>query len=182
MWTDEANRFVAGELADLEPGTALDLACGEGRNALWLASRGWRVTGIDFSQVALDRAASLAAERGITVRFERADLLTWTPSERFDLVVVSYLQLPADQMERVVGAAASSVAPGGRLFVIGHHFDNATDGYGGPPTAEVTYTEADLARWASPLRVVKAERVLRPVDTQEGVRNAIDAMLVATPV
>jgi SAM-dependent methyltransferase len=179
MWTDDANRFVVEELHDLAPGTALDVACGEGRNSLWLAARGWHVTGIDFSRVALDRAASLADARGLNVRFVRVDLVSWTPDETYDLVVVSYLQLPSAQMARVIGSAASAVGPGGRLFVIGHHADNATEGYGGPPTTEVTYTEADLARWAAPLEVERAERVLRPVETAGGTRYAIDALLRA---
>lgn len=68
VWTSEANRFLAAEAEGLAVGRALDLACGEGRNAVWLAQRGWQVTGVDFSQVGLDKAARLAEQRGVWVQ------------------------------------------------------------------------------------------------------------------
>src|SRR5215217_8837648 len=91
VWTAEPNRFLAAEAADLTPARALDLACGEGRNAVWLAERGWRVTGVDFSQVGLDKGALLAQERGVTVEWLRADLVEHVPPARaFDLVAILY--------------------------------------------------------------------------------------------
>ena len=65
VWTAEPNRAFAAEVSGLAPGRALDVACGEGRNAVWLAERGWQVTGVDFSEVALEKAATLAASRGV---------------------------------------------------------------------------------------------------------------------
>jgi 2-polyprenyl-3-methyl-5-hydroxy-6-metoxy-1,4-benzoquinol methylase len=97
LWTAEPNRLLAAEVASLEPGRALDVACGEGRNAVWLAERGWRVTGVDFADVALTKAAELAAARGVEVEWVPADVLEYEPPARsFDLVVVLYLQLPAE--------------------------------------------------------------------------------------
>ncbi|HSR26355.1 MAG TPA: class I SAM-dependent methyltransferase, partial [Candidatus Eisenbacteria bacterium] len=100
VWSAEPNVFVAEATADLPAGRALDLAAGEGRNALWLAERGWRVTAVDFSQVALDRASALARERAIrppgSFATLRADLLDYVPpAQAYDLVLVVYLQLPA---------------------------------------------------------------------------------------
>jgi SAM-dependent methyltransferase len=97
VWTAEPNRRFAAEVDGLEPGRALDLACGEGRNAVWLAERGWRVTGVDFSDVALAKAAELAASRGVEAEWVVADVLDYRPEPRaFDLVAVLYLQLPCE--------------------------------------------------------------------------------------
>lgn len=117
VWTAEPNRFVAAEVADLPAGRALDLGCGEGRNAVWLAEHGWRVTGVDFSRVALDKARRLAESRGVEVDWVGADVLAY-PAEPavFDLVLVAYLQLSADERRRVVRAAAAALAPGARCW------------------------------------------------------------------
>ena len=98
VWSAEPNRFLVAEVSDLAPGRALDVACGEGRNAIWLAERGWDVTGADFSPTALDKARRLADGRGVTVRWLLADAVT-DPVEpaAFDLVAVFYLQLPSEQ-------------------------------------------------------------------------------------
>jgi SAM-dependent methyltransferase len=108
VWGFPPNRFVAAELARLTAGRALDLACGEGRNAIWLASRGWRATGLDFSAAAIERATRLAQEAGVAARtrFRVADVIAEAEPEtggrsdlpaagRFDAVIVAYLQLPA---------------------------------------------------------------------------------------
>ncbi|HXV93953.1 MAG TPA: class I SAM-dependent methyltransferase, partial [Pseudonocardia sp.] len=79
LWTANANRWVADALTGSPPGTALDLACGEGRNAVWLAEQGWEVTGVDFSATALGKAAALAEHRGVRVTWVHADVTAWTP-------------------------------------------------------------------------------------------------------
>ncbi len=118
VWTVKPNRFLVEEAASLPPGRALDLACGEGRNAVWLAERGWEVTGVDFSQVALDKARRLACQRGVSAEWVAADLLDYRPEPGvFDLVLIFYLQVPADQRRRVVRAAAAGVALGATLLV-----------------------------------------------------------------
>src|SRR5215210_3552105 len=89
VWSAEPNRFVAAETGPLEPARALDLACGEGRNAVWLAERGWRVTAVDFSSVALEKGRELARRRGVDVELVEADLLEYEPRPRaFELVLV----------------------------------------------------------------------------------------------
>lgn len=95
VWSAEPNQFVATELAGLTPGRALDLAAGEGRNAIWLARRGWEVTAADFSQVALDKGRTLAGDTA--VRWVCADATAWSEPAAYDLVVLAYLQLPAAQ-------------------------------------------------------------------------------------
>jgi 2-polyprenyl-3-methyl-5-hydroxy-6-metoxy-1,4-benzoquinol methylase len=91
VWSAEPNVFVARHLADLPPGSALDLACGEGRNALWLAGRGWRVTAVDFSDVALSKGRRRAEELGIEIDWHCADVTTWQPpTAGRDLVLLAH--------------------------------------------------------------------------------------------
>jgi SAM-dependent methyltransferase len=173
----EPNRFLVSEVEELPPGRALDVACGSGRNAVWLAFRGWTVTGVDFSDVALEQARELAAERGVEVDWVGADVLGWRPFEQiFDLVAVLYLQLPADQLGQVMRRAAEGLAPGGTLLVVGHHSDNLEHGSGGPKDPRVLFTPEQIVESLDGLRIEKAEAVLRPV---EGERDAIDALVRA---
>src|SRR5439155_11609907 len=113
VWGGPPNRWVVDELADATPGRAVDLACGEGRNALWLAAHGWQVTGVDFSAVAIHKARELDS-RGL-VTWVVADATTHR-SDPVDLALLCYLQLPADERRLAVRAAAAAVAPGGELL------------------------------------------------------------------
>jgi SAM-dependent methyltransferase len=167
------------ELASSLPaGRALDLACGDGRNAAWLAARGWTVTAVDFSGVAISRARDLAERRGLTATWLERDLLEWTPPEASaDLVLVAFLHLPADERRRVYAGAAGAVAPGGRLLVVAHDSTNLTHGSGGPQDPAVLFTAEDVVRdlgdgWTAE----RAGAVARPAG--DG-RQAIDAVVVA---
>jgi 2-polyprenyl-3-methyl-5-hydroxy-6-metoxy-1,4-benzoquinol methylase len=174
------NRFLVAEIEGLAPGRALDLACGAGRNAVWLAERGWSVTGVDFSDVALANARGLAAERGVEVEWIHSDLREWQPDgAAFDLVAVLYLQVPADERRLVLGRAAAAVAPGGTLLVVGHDLQNLNGGWGGPKDPAVLFTPADVVAELPGLAIEKAERVLRAVETDEGEAQAIDALVRA---
>jgi SAM-dependent methyltransferase len=125
VWSGRPNAALVRVAADLPPGTALDLGCGEGGDALWLAERGWRVTAVDISQVALDRAAEQAGSVGLGDRIDwrRHDLAASFPSGTFDLVSAQFLHAPAEvefPRDRVLRDAAAAVAPGGHLLVVGH--------------------------------------------------------------
>lgn len=178
LWTAEPNRFVAAELDGVAPGRALDLAAGEGRNAVWLAERGWTVTAVDFSPVALDKGRALARARGVEVDWLVEDVTAWQPPpEAFDAVVVAYLHLPATPLARTLRAAAAAVAPGGLLVAVGHDRDNAEHGYGGPPDPSILWDAGTLVQWLPGLVVERAEQVTRAVDTDEGPRTAIDTLV-----
>jgi SAM-dependent methyltransferase len=181
LWSAEPNRFLAAEAEPLPPGRALDLACGEGRNALWLAERGWEVTAVDFSDVALARGQELAARRGLEVTWVEADVRAWEPPEGvFDLVAVLYLQLPARERRGVLARAAGAVGAGGTLLVVAHHAANLAEGYGGPSDPAVLATETEVAAELPGLRIVRAERVERPTTTPEGDDvTAIDLLVRA---
>jgi SAM-dependent methyltransferase len=180
VWTAEPNRLFAAEVDGLEPGRALDLACGEGRNAVWLAERGWRVTAVDFSDVALAKAERLASTRDVDVEWILADVLDHHPGRRaYDLVAVLYLQLPRDELARAVRRAAEAVAPGGTLIVLGHDATNLEDGYGGPKDAAVLFTPEDVVTEIGDLVVERAEKVRRTVALADGEAVAIDALVLA---
>jgi len=174
------SRFLVAEVADLRPGAALDLACGSGRNAVWLAEQGWRVTAVDYSAVALGLARDLAAARKVAVEWIEADVVAWTPAARaWDLVTVLYLQLPAAERRVALRHAVDALAPGGTLLVMGHDLLNLTEGWGGPTQADVLFTAADIVAELGDLAVEKAERVRRPVEEGGIVHEAIDALVRA---
>jgi len=176
----EPNRFLVAEVEDLPPGRALDVACGAGRNAVWLASRGWTVTGVDFSDVALENARALAVSRRVDVEWVRADVREWQPpAGAFDLVAVLYLQLPAAERDAILRGAAAGLAAGGTLLIVGHDLQNLNGGHGGPKDPAVLFTPDDVVAALDGLEIERAERVLRPVDTEDGEAQAIDALVRA---
>ena len=188
LWSAAPNRWVAGELADVPVGRALDLGAGEGRNARWLAARGFTVTAVDFAKVALDRgrqqaeAAQFPSER---ITWIEADLVDYRPTPfDFDVVIVAYVQMPEEARRIVTARAVAAVAPGGVLLVVGHDLANLTYGTGGPQQAEVLFRPqdvvADIRATGRPLRIVRADSVRRPVDGSD--RDAIDALVRAEMV
>lgn len=123
VWSGNPNPLLVRETETLTPGTALDLGCGEGADAVWLATRGWRVTGADISETALARAAAHAEEAGVAdrVAWERHELGVTFPEGEFDLVSAQFLQSPvALDQDGVLSAAARAVAVGGTLLVVMH--------------------------------------------------------------
>jgi SAM-dependent methyltransferase len=178
VWSAEPNRFLVAEVEGLPPGRALDLACGEGRNAIWLARRGWDVVGVDFSAVALEKARRRAEHEGVGLELVLADLLDYRPPYRsFDLVLVFYLHLPAPARRVVLDRAADALVPGGTLLLVGHDSLNLSEGTGGPSDPAVLYTPDEIAAELPGLVVEKAERVRRELDGAE--RPAVDALVRA---
>jgi len=187
LWSADANIWVKDLTQDLPAGTALDIAAGEGRNALWLVARGWEVTAVDFSVVALQRARALAdehlgrdADRLTTLE---ADVETWVPKVRsYDLVLVAYLHLPEQLRRSVMRAAAEAVASGGTLLVVGHDLENLGSGHGGPQNPEVLYRPSDIVADIEPagLIVDRSETAARSVtDGQGQPAEVLDALVVA---
>jgi SAM-dependent methyltransferase len=181
VWGAGPNRWVAQELAGSTPGRALDLACGEGRNAIWLAGRGWRVTGVDFSAVGLDKAAQLEQQVGVAhpVDWRRADVVDYRHDEPVELALLCYLQVVPDQRRAAVRNAAAALASGGVLLVVAHDSTNIADGTGGPQDPAVLYTAADLTADldGAELVVDRADAVRRPVEGAP--RPAIDVLFRA---
>lgn len=185
VWHTDPNRFLPSMIAGLEPGRALDLACGEGRNAVWLARQGWSVTGVDFSAVGLDKGRRLAEHHHVAVEWVHADVTTWPGRpDGFDLVVAFYLQLPSVERGIAIATAARALAPGATLIVVAHDSRNLTDGVGGPQDPVVLYDADDLRAdidraGVADLTIELAGELLREVDTEAGPKSAIDCMLRA---
>lgn len=179
VWPAEANRWVVREAEGLPPGSALDLAAGEGRNALWLAGLGWRVDALDFSPVAVERAAAAAARADLpgSVRAAVADVTALPPGgPGYDLVLLSYLQLPWAELGGVLRRAAGAARSGGTLLLVAHHLSNLEHGTGGPQDPSVlTRLDQVLPVWEEYAAVRLAEVARRPAEG--GV--ALDAVVRA---
>ncbi|QNA76984.1 class I SAM-dependent methyltransferase [Streptomyces sp. So13.3] len=123
IWSGNPNAALVRETAGLTPGSALDLGCGEGADALWLAQQNWKVTAVDISRKALERGAEHAAAAGVADRidWQRCDLAVSFPTGAFDLVSAHFLHSPVTMpREQILRSAAAAVAPGGVLLVVGH--------------------------------------------------------------
>lgn len=180
VWSAEPNRFLVEEVADLTPGRALDLGAGEGRNAIWLAELGWRVTAIDFARAGVEKARRIAASRGVEVSFVHADLLEYRPDPAaYDLVILLYLHLSWPEMTTVLGRAREALAPGGTLLLIGHDRSNLEHGHGGPQSPEVLYTADQIAGLLAGLEIEEAGIRPRAVDTDHGTVTALDCLVRA---
>ncbi len=183
VWTVDANRFLMAEVENLAPGSALDLAAGEGRNAVWLAEQGWAVRAVDLSDVAIEKGKQLAATRLVSdrIEFRQADLRSYEPEEkRFDLVVLAYLQIPQAELVPILIRAARAVAPGGTFLVIAHDSSNLKQGYGGPQHPALLYTaEQVVSAIGNELAIEKAGPVDRPVQTNAGIQVAKDCLIRA---
>ncbi len=179
VWGEAPNRYVIEHATHLPRGRALDLACGAGRNAVWLATRGWEVTGTDYSAVALATAAQVGetAPKSVTAR------LTWAQLDAvsddlggpYDLVLHCYLHLPAEQRRTVLAKACAALAPGGVLLLVAHDTTNPT---GGPQDPDVLCTPEDVvADLPADFTVDRAEQALRDVD--DAPQPAVDCVVVA---
>ncbi|HEU0303610.1 MAG TPA: class I SAM-dependent methyltransferase [Gaiellaceae bacterium] len=178
----EASHAVVAALEGLPPGRALDLACGSGRHAVWLAERGWLVTAVDFSGEALRQARERAAQARVEIDWIEADLVSFDPGHAaFDLVLVTYLHVPADERSSILARAATAVAPGGTLLLVGHDVANLGTGAPGPTVPAVLYTPDDVVPELPGLEITRAEQVRRPVELEDGtVVEAVDALVVGT--
>ena len=168
VWSATPNQFVAREVADLAPGRALDLAAGEGRNALWLAGRGWHVTAVDFSRAGLDKGRALEEHHrpDEPVRWVHADVLTYDAEPAsYDLVLLAYLQLPEAERRTAVRRGFAALREGGTFLLVAHDSTNLTEGTGGPQDPDVLYTAEEVLSDLDGERfeVLTADRVARTV-------------------
>jgi SAM-dependent methyltransferase len=181
-YADSARAFssepipLLAELASpLVAGRALDLAAGAGRNALWLARRGWRVTAVDFSRVGLEHAATRAGELGLQLDTVNADLYEYRPpAAAFDLVLISYMHPQTARRPAVFAAAAEAIAPGGRLLVIGFDVTDPCEGRG-PSDPERRFSVSRLSGAFPGIELERCETVTRERQTAEGPRRAVEA-------
>ncbi|MFZ2173304.1 MAG: class I SAM-dependent methyltransferase [Rhodococcus sp. (in: high G+C Gram-positive bacteria)] len=173
VWSGDPNTHLVAETAELTPGTALDVGCGEGADAIWLAGHGWQVTAVDVSGVALQRGADHAARAGAEI----ADRISWLHEDittrqpgpvRYDLVNAQYMHLPPQPRDSLFQRLADSVAPGGTLLIVGHHLSDLQSGVPRPPLPELYFTGDDIVELLEP-------------DKWDVVTNAAPARLVSDP-
>jgi SAM-dependent methyltransferase len=151
IWSGQPNPQLVDRVTGMPPGRALDVGAGEGADAVWLARRGWQVTALDVSQVALDKAARHAAEAGVADRitWQRVDLSTWTgePSA-YDLVSAQFMYLDQPGLATLYRQLGAAVAPGGTLLLVGHH--PVDERHGGHDFPDVRWTPEQAAGWLDP--------------------------------
>jgi SAM-dependent methyltransferase len=189
VWSAAANQWVEELVSPLTPGRALDVAAGEGRNAIWLVEHGWEAVAADYSAVAIERARRLADER----LGDRAGLLTTVVADAtepspggpaaYDLVLFSYLQLPMPDWRKALARGIEAAVPGGRIIVIAHALSNLTAGWGGPQEPSVLYDPEDVVAIVEdlpdlPVDVELAELRTRVVTKEDGEHEALDTIVV----
>ncbi|WP_422769882.1 class I SAM-dependent methyltransferase [Plantactinospora sp. WMMC1484] len=191
MAAGRPNPHLVREVGDLTPGTALDVGCGAGAETIWLATRGWQVTGADIAAAALARAAERAAAAGVAgrVRWVEADLSRWEPEAGYDLVTTHYAHSAMPQLD-FYGRVASWVAPAGTLFIVGHlhhpdhHHDQdpaAGHGHGETePPASASVRAADITARLDPTiwEVVTAQESRRELTGHDGHPASIHDVVV----
>lgn len=175
LWDVDPDPFLGGELGDRPPGRALDLGAGEGRTALWLARRGWRVTAVDFSDVALERGRQRVAAAGTpgSVEWVCADLVEYDPTgSSYDLVLLLFVHLRPAERSRLLRLAAATLSPGGTVLVAGYHTRNLAEGQGGPRDPEILFTPEEVVADLDGLEVERAETI-RVGDALDAVVRAV---------
>ena len=178
LWSREPNAFLA-ELADALPqGRALDLGAGEGRNAVWLAKRGWRVTAVDVSRVGLARAAERAAEEGVELDCVEADWREYRPAAAsFELAVISFMHPQPDERATMFGSAGEALVAGGHLFVVG--VDVVDHGRRGPPDPQRLYSVDRLRAALQGFDLLRCESVAYEAEREQGRERVHDVVAIA---
>jgi SAM-dependent methyltransferase len=185
VYTKDVNKFVVEFLTDVTPGTAIDLAGGEGRNAVWLAQQGWRVENIDFAQNALDKFMALAAERGVGENCVAtcASALEFTSQlAPVDLALVAYLHIYSHQFEVAMANATACLKPGGTLFGVWHALENIQHNSHGPQNPDTLPSVESLTALATKLglQIQVCENRDGQVRTAEGPKPSVTVILLAT--
>ncbi len=187
IWSGKVNAALAEIVGEWSPGRALDLGCGEGGDSIWLAERGWTVTGVDISEVAIARATAAAAERGFGERVDlvAADLGEWSPRGEYDLVTACFFQSPLTLSRHdILRRMAAALAVGGRLLLVAHSTVPSWAAHrhegGGPEMLDSAEEAAALALPADSWDVDLVEERPRQVTGPEGRSESIlDAVVLA---
>lgn len=175
IWSAGPNETFAQEIGKVAPGKALDLGCGEGRNAIWLAELGWEVTAIDFSEVAIDKARQIADRRGVNVNWIRDDVSTWQCQPGgFDLVAVLFLHTRTGERNNWLTRATEAVGPGGIFIYIGHDPSNIAKGTGGPQDPDVLPGIEDITSHLTGFVIERTAIIERLVEHDPGHHGAAE--------
>lgn len=179
VWSKGPNRFLVEQLEAHRLGRALDLGCGEGRNALWLAQQGYEVTGTDFSPVAIAKAVARAEELDLKVCFQVTDA-TKPLTATYDLIIVFYLHLPPSEMKSALQAASNALASGGTLLFVAHDARNIEEGWGGPQEPSILLSPEQVSAMLPDLKIETANTIERPVEDGGTTHIALDVLVRAS--
>ena len=180
IYTKTANRFVVEYCSELSGNTAIDLAGGEGRNAIWLAKAGWQVENIDFSQVALDKFLKFAAEEGVSANCvancqDGTELKSMLGS--VDLGVIAYLHIPIAELSKAIRNLAEVINPGGHLFGVWHSGENSADFSG--PKDKPTVADIQSALASTGMEILELTNRDGQIQTKEGLKPSVTLVLLA---
>jgi SAM-dependent methyltransferase len=185
IWSLSPNEFVAQYLEHLPTGSMIDLAGGEGRNALWFASRGWQVENVEFSKIALGKFCDRAEKENLQelCKATHADVTEdiQFALQNVDLGVIAYLHIESTGLTKAIQSLVSNIKPGGTFFGIWHARENLVDGFGGPQDPEVIPTKEEIqeALVASGISGASIELKERRVNVGEEIKTAIDLVILA---
>ncbi|GAB3042639.1 hypothetical protein GCM10027052_25940 [Parafrigoribacterium mesophilum] len=184
VWSNDPQQVVQDLVRGLTPGSVLDVGAGDGRNSVFLALAGWEVTALDFSAEGIRLARARAEKEGAVATWVVADARGYAPGRQFDLVIATYLHLTQADTREVLSAAATWVAPGGHLLVLGHDRANLETGAPGPSDPDILYTPELLSSCAVGLSIERCERVFRdggsdPESPDDSAVTAVDTLLFA---
>jgi len=190
IWSGHPNPQLVAEATSLSPGRALDAGCGEGADAIWLATRGWHVTAVDISTVALERGAAQSRKVGADVadriNWQQADIRTWEPEpQAYELVSVQFMQMPAPMRGPFYSKLSTGVSSGGTLLVVGHSPADLQTTAHRPPCPERFFTAGDIASILDPTlwRIDVTESRAREALDPDGNRITVhDEVLAASRV
>lgn len=183
IWSGEPNDALVDTVADLDPGRALDLGCGEGGDSAWLAEHGWQVTAVDIAAAAVARAKDLAAGRGIPdgrITWVVADLAGWQPTDSYELVSACFLQSPVDfPRTEVLRRAAGAVVPGGHLLVVAHadappwSEDHGHEHASFDPGGELADLQLDATAWDIVVSDIRPRQATGPHGEHATLRDSV---------
>ncbi len=176
LWSPNPNALLADFAAELDPGRALDVGAGEGRNAIWLAKHGWSVTALDVSNVGLARAAEHAAEEGVELDCVATDWREYSAASPFDLAVISFMHPLPDERRSMFARLGGMLAPAGHLFIVGVDLGEA--GRRGPRNPEQLYTPERLRDALEDFEVLRCETVAYEGESTEGPKPVVDSVAI----
>jgi SAM-dependent methyltransferase len=180
VWSGNPNQRLVEQVSDLTPGRALDVGCGEGADAIWLAERGWETTGVDVSAIALRRAGAHAEQRGVHVSWDRVDARTWSPPPaEFDLVSAHFVHMPWPDLQDLLGRLGAAVRQGGSLLIVGHDKSDLHTTIGRPDLPDFFFTADQVAaaldgdKWRIAYAKAPARDALDPDGKMITIRDAV---------
>jgi len=177
IWSRGPNLNLVAEIEDLRPGRVLDLGTGEGRHAIWLASKNWQVTAVDFAERGLARGREAAAALDLDIDWICADVNRFKiPADAYDLVILLYLHIPAPELSALIHRAVARLSLNGHFLYIGHDLSNIEKGQGGPQDPAILCHPEDIVTALPGFNILTAQVRQREIEDEPGHGKAISGI------